>query len=113
MTLFLCFVCLLFQNKSKHQGGSQGSSQGQGFTVAMSDSHSAGGKGSKPIQKTSRYNKHNQQLIDVCFESSSIPSASRVPAHLVEFKEILAQLSQVDPSAPSIALHTVVTHHNE
>lgn len=39
-----------YQNKSRQQG-SQGSTQG--FTVAMTDSHS--GRGGKPLQRTSRY----------------------------------------------------------
>jgi hypothetical protein len=42
-----------------------------------------------------------------------ISSASHVPAHLAEFKEKLAQLSQLDPSTPSVALHTVTTQHNK
>ena len=37
-----------FQSKSKHQGSIQG------FTVAMTDTHSS--KGAKPMQRTSRYN---------------------------------------------------------
>lgn len=42
-----------------------------------------------------------------------LSSASHVPAHLAEFKERLSKLSQLDPSTPSVALHTVTTHNHK
>lgn len=111
--LFTTFVSFFFQGKSKHQGSIQG------FTVAMTDTHSS--KGTKPMQRTSRYSITSlashfftyYMHLNIYLAPLSISSASHVPAHLAEFKEKLAQLSQLDPSTPSVALHTVTTQHNK
>ena len=110
-----------FQNKPRRVS-SHG--VGPGFTVAMSDSHSST-KGAKPLQRTSRYfNTSTFSRVQLIFSASfyyliflccftDLYSASHVPAHLADFKERLAQLSQLDPSTPSVALHTVTTQQNE